>query len=202
MTAWARMMRSPAMSYPGLAERLRDTVGAMTARVKMRRSVLGLAIARALTPSLSARAQSPGEKIVDAADLALSPDKYADRDLMVIEMHCYYADVGDYLRCMSLDSEPILSVFTTELTNDVARLEIENNCDAIRVAMTSPHCLVALHFRYTQDQIDSRRGVGVSAANCASSRYRPGQIHRRAPALTPPTSEMRKCAGVSSPLWR
>ncbi|MBB4042005.1 hypothetical protein GGR34_003690 [Microvirga flocculans] len=94
-------------------------------------------------------AQSTEYKVVDAADLSVSARKYADRDIEVRDVRCYYADIGDY-RCVTRES---VSIFAASIAPLEAETAIKDNCDAIKVALTSPKCRVALRFRYSAEQV-------------------------------------------------
>jgi len=115
-----------------------------------------------------AAAQSPEYKLVDAADLSVSPGKYINRDIEVRNVRCYYADIGDY-RCVTGES---VSIFASSITPLEAETLIKDNCDAIKVALTSPKCRVALRFRYDAEHV----GHDIISGYQKRTVIRPGMV--------------------------
>ena len=92
----------------------------------------------------------PVYKVVDAADLGIGSRKYADRDIEVRGMRCYFADLSDY-RCMSGVN---VAVFTKKIENEAMKRRIENECDQLRTAAVSPRCRFDLRFRFNTDDVE------------------------------------------------
>lgn len=83
-------------------------------------------------------------KAVDLADLGIGSRKYSGRNLEVRGIRCYYAEVEDY-RCTGSEA---VSVFAKNVEPPEARKWLEENCDQVRVALSSPSCRVTLRFHY------------------------------------------------------
>jgi hypothetical protein len=75
-----------------------------------------------LAPPAAIPAEPKNWMRVDAADLALSPEKYVDRDIQVLNARCYFAGNDDY-RCTLENSSPAIVVFTKEIFDPTGDIE-------------------------------------------------------------------------------
>ena len=96
--------------------------------------------------------------IEDPSDLSVAPRKYADRDIEVHRVRCFYADVNEF-RCFG--GTPLVTIFLGRLTSadgsGDGQKDIQELCDTIKKAENSRDCIVSLRFRFDTGQISEDR---------------------------------------------
>ena len=91
------------------------------------------------TPTLS-------YKVVATEDLYVAAQKYAGQNIEWRTLYCYHANTHEF-RCSSLTG-PAVVVFLSGFSDPAAQKLIEDNCDALKAAITSVRCRVTLRFHF------------------------------------------------------
>jgi hypothetical protein len=137
----------------------------------MKTFIAALAIAGVLaTPTLAQE-----YRVVDTADVRVSPNKFKGKNIELRGMNCYYSDDDDY-RC----TDGTVTVFAKAATSESNWLE--KNCDTMKKFM-SAQCKATVRFSYDEVTEDLLSGyktrtilqtdtVTVIRSSASSSRSR------------------------------
>ena len=88
-------------------------------------------------------------RTVDLADIRVAPRKYADRDIEVRGLRCYYADRNDY-RC---GSDAGVTLFIKKINDEAARTYVESSCDEVRKVAAGGKCRLTVRLKYSEDDL-------------------------------------------------
>jgi hypothetical protein len=101
---------------------------------------------------------------VDAADLAIAPNKFLDKNIELNGLQCFYADKDEY-RCLSPHSSIILMIVVGDITPAAEKTKLENDCGRIK-NLTLPSCRRTLRMvpsEVKHDSVDLRDRTVVMA---------------------------------------
>lgn len=94
-------------------------------------------------------------KVVDAADLFVSPGKFEGKAIEVRNVRCFHADKQDY-RCLSLTSHVMVN--SLDISPASAKQDLEDQCGEIAKVSISKKCLKTIRFTPLTHEEDTLSG--------------------------------------------